>query len=246
MSVYGLSESEIDGIWNDIKDLTIKTLALCYEQVKDEFEKRTKNSAYNCYKILGMDILLDSSYKAHLIEINSRPALLDDEIDKQVNRPMMDEIIKIVGYHLPKTHLCCNKPLLQKNFQSKNIVGFEQSLYNRMPHEWEAIKKQIKFGEKIKNRENYLNSILEDLDQCDLRILIQMEEQRSQSNNFERIFPTSETFNYFPYFTCKNSMDKTGMPYYDKLLDAYETKYASQRKNGLDMIRNLCLKNIHL
>ena len=33
--------------------------------------------------------MVDEDLKVHLIEVNARPALLDDKLDKAVNRPMV-------------------------------------------------------------------------------------------------------------------------------------------------------------
>ena len=53
----------------------------------------TKSSVYNCYKLLGFDLLLDEDLKVHVIEANARPALLDDHLDRAVNRPMVNKTI---------------------------------------------------------------------------------------------------------------------------------------------------------
>ena len=47
------------------------------------------HSRYNCYKLLGFDLLLDADLRVHVIEVNARPQLLDDLVDRAVNRPMV-------------------------------------------------------------------------------------------------------------------------------------------------------------
>ena len=44
---------------------------------------------YNCYKLLGFDLLLDADLRVHVLEVNARPQLLDDPVDRAVNRPMV-------------------------------------------------------------------------------------------------------------------------------------------------------------
>ena len=63
-------------IWHQHQQL----LVFVWSQVK---------STYNMYKLLGYDILLDSHSKPHLIEVNARPACLNNPLDAFVNRPMV-------------------------------------------------------------------------------------------------------------------------------------------------------------
>ena len=46
-------------------------------------------------------MLIDNDLNVHVIEVNGRPQLQDAIIDKAVNRPMLAEILKIVGFHIP-------------------------------------------------------------------------------------------------------------------------------------------------
>ena len=52
---------------------------------------------------LGYDMLIDKDLKVHVIEVNGRPQLQNAIIDKAVNRPMLSELLKIVGFHIPTT-----------------------------------------------------------------------------------------------------------------------------------------------
>ena len=48
---------------------------------------------YNCYKLLGFDLLLDADLRVHVVEVNARPQLLDDPLDRAVNRPMVNRLV---------------------------------------------------------------------------------------------------------------------------------------------------------
>ena len=79
-------------MWERIKDLIIKSLLCGLTSIKKEIglgSKKELKSSYNCYKMFGYDILLDSCLNPQLIEINSRPAALSDQLDAFVNRPMV-------------------------------------------------------------------------------------------------------------------------------------------------------------
>lgn len=75
----------------------------------------------------------------------------------------------------------------------------------------------------------YLHDILEELTGDDVRHLIQAEDELTVIGNFERIFPTKYTHDYLQYME---------MRYYNRLFDAWESKYEDNRKPG-EKFRNL-------
>jgi len=79
--------------------------------------------------------------------------------------------------------------------------------------------------------------ILEDLSPCDVRVLVHSEEELSQCETFERIFPTTETGHYLQYMETN---------YYDLLLLAWERKYDQDRQTGRDRLVTLTEAGVHL
>jgi len=54
--------------------------------------------ARNCFELFGFDIMLDSSYKAWLIEVNTSPSLgCSSPVDRQVKCPMLAELMHVLG-----------------------------------------------------------------------------------------------------------------------------------------------------
>ena len=49
---------------------------------------------YNCYKLLGYDVMLDSALCPHLLEVNSRPSVYEEQLDQAVNQPMVEEMFR--------------------------------------------------------------------------------------------------------------------------------------------------------
>ena len=47
-------------------------------------------------------MMIDNDLKVHMLEVNGRPQLQSAVLDKAVNRPMLGEMLKIVGFHIPK------------------------------------------------------------------------------------------------------------------------------------------------
>ena len=130
----GMSEMEFDLIWNRMEDAVIKSVLVAYKEMQEDFRKMTKSSVYNCYKLLGFDLLLDEDLKVHVIEANARPALLDDHLDKAVNRPMVSELLRIVGYHIPPS-VGHHQDLIRKKFnltRSQKLLTFERKMYCRV------------------------------------------------------------------------------------------------------------------
>ena len=98
-------------------------MILSFSETCSDFIEASPKSMYNCYKLLGFDVLVDNNLKVlngiskvneliiisltnfertktilvsivffskvHLMEVNARPELKDDIIDKTVNRPMV-------------------------------------------------------------------------------------------------------------------------------------------------------------
>ena len=81
---------------------------------------------------------------------------------------------------------------------------------------------------------NPSDDILADLTPCDVRVLVHSEEELTQCETFERIFPTAETGRYLEY------MDTN---YYDLLLLAWERCHGGvNRQRGRDRLASLTSK----
>uniref|UniRef100_A0A1A9VI54 Tubulin polyglutamylase TTLL4 n=1 Tax=Glossina austeni TaxID=7395 RepID=A0A1A9VI54_GLOAU len=84
----------------------------------------------------------------------------------------------------------------------------------------------------------YINEILERLTPDDVRCLITAEDELARSKPLERIFPTAETYKYLKYTESAR--------YYNRLLDAWETRYSENRSAGIDLLRDYCSERYHL
>ncbi|GAB0087280.1 hypothetical protein DMENIID0001_015730 [Sergentomyia squamirostris] len=65
-----------------------------------------------------------------------------------------------------------------------------------------------------------------------------MEEELSRCAPLERIFPAPNSHKYLNY------MDNPR--YYNRLVDAWETKYSGRREEGIARLQELCAKKFHL
>jgi len=231
---------EKEPIWTKVRDIVIKSILSALESLRTGFHDQV-NSHYNCYKLLGYDIFIDSKLRPHLIEVNTLPSLAaaPNTIDSHVKNPLVAEMFNIVGFHVPQslankhqtsilTKLGWSHPRLQP-------LGYDRRLYCKAPH----IEDQYKQTEYLtKSREEYLDSILDTLTPMDVRLLMHAEDELSQTKVFSRVWPTSQTWKYFQYLDS--------VPYAEKLMDTYEYYYEDHRQEGVEYVTEYSQDKLHL
>ena len=111
------------------------------------------------------------------------------------------------------------------------MLGFNPKVYSNMLNVADK-KKQQKFPKNSFERGLYKDRILERLTRGDVRILVKTLEELSQTNHFNRVFPSKTSHQFFQYFDS--------LPYYDKLLDAFEMKYSDAFREGVEFVNKYC------
>jgi len=102
-----------------------------------------------------------------------------------------------------------------------------------------SVASEEKSEEKHKSNETKPSTdILDNLTPCDARVLLTSEEELTQTETFERIFPRPDTSHYLQYMSSTN--------YYDLLLASWEKKYAGCREEGRQRLRELAEQKVHL
>jgi len=96
----------------------------------------------------------------------------------------------------------------------------------------------ITFNETNFVLQQYVNAILNNLTPDDVRCLIIAEDELARCAPLERIFPTDQTHKYLKY----NDSPR----YYNRLLDAWESRYANNRTEGIALLRDYCQNKYHL
>jgi len=247
----GVEQQKIDQTWRQIEDIVIKTFLSALPTIEEEFSK--KKSLYNCYSLTGFDFFLDSDLKPHLLEVNTKPQLLSYPLDSAVNKPMVLELFKIVGFHLPTPVLLSPQGgedvstlfkegtlhigICRPDDEEKDLVkGWDSRLYMRGKDE-EYRKKE--FASMGVCRDEGIETVLTNLSPLELRFLIKSEEELGQCQNFVRIFPTRYTYQYFRFF-------EEPLNHSDKLLDAFEHKFHRNRHAGQRLLGEYCKKGKHL
>ncbi|CAA9988493.1 tubulin--tyrosine ligase, putative [Plasmodium knowlesi strain H] len=110
---------DIDDIWKQIKKITCLTSLAIYSYIKEKIKYNFNNNFY-FYQLIGLDILLDDTGKAWLLEVNSNPSLridyidqsntnfeiqLESMFDRYVKEPVISEMFLIVYRKIYKKYL---------------------------------------------------------------------------------------------------------------------------------------------
>ncbi|XP_037303284.1 tubulin polyglutamylase TTLL4 isoform X5 [Manduca sexta] len=223
-----------DALWNAMKDLVIKTI-ISGEASISALTKANITSRYNCYELFGIDVLLDEDLKPWLLEVNISPSLHSaSPLDIHVKGPLVTTVLNIAQFQVP---VRTNLEMLSKDKPHK-LAGlpYDSRLYTVYLSKEERDKHIIYTN--MEDREMYLRDILSTLTPDDVRHLIQAEDELTQTGDMERVFPTNHTHKYLAYLA--------GPRYYNRLFDAWETRYGNNRNLGIDLLRNLCDIGYHL
>lgn len=89
----------MEGVWKEIKRLSVKTLLSIQPILKHEYNVSHTDDPYNqiCFEVLGLDILLDNTLKPHLLEVNHAPSFnTDTKVDQTVKQKLIKETLEIL------------------------------------------------------------------------------------------------------------------------------------------------------
>ncbi|XP_077595691.1 tubulin polyglutamylase ttll6 [Stigmatopora nigra] len=103
--------ADADQLMSDIEDMIIKTLISIQPVLKHNyrtcFPNHTLGSA--CFEILGFDVLLDSSLRPWLLEVNHSPSFVTDSpLDREVKDALLLDTLGLINLN------ACNKSRITK------------------------------------------------------------------------------------------------------------------------------------
>jgi hypothetical protein len=108
----------VEEIWNQIKDLCIKTLLSAQDEIP---------SQPNAFEIFGFDVIIDDASKPWLIEVNACPALSrENDLDVKVKEALIEDTIKIVSpsvYNRDALAEICKRRLFTKKRASSKFTS---------------------------------------------------------------------------------------------------------------------------
>ncbi|CAG9331493.1 unnamed protein product [Blepharisma stoltei] len=160
-------------IFQQIKDIIIKTFISVESHVVGKLN-RSCSRRDACFEIYGFDILLDSSYKAWLLEVNIYPSLsCSSPLDTKIKYMLICDTYNLIG-----------------------ITPFKRPLEPPPPIVEIRAKKSLEVSslDKCNNLAEYPLTLEDAL------IIVEGEEELYRRGKYERIFPLKENVDYYLEF----------------------------------------------
>ena len=139
---------------------------------------------------------------------------------------MLTEVFNIIGLQLTSKLTRRQRELLRETYSLQCPISYDDRLYTRG-------------GVEKETADDVVDMIDEgNLTSSDLRMLIQAEEELSQTRSFTRLLPETAHSKYLKYLERRQ--------HGDSLLSAWEEKYHHHREEGRQLLTRLCLQGVHL
>ncbi|KAE9535227.1 hypothetical protein AGLY_007960 [Aphis glycines] len=227
---------DVKNLWDSLKDVVVKTV-ISGELPMSQICRSNLSNRYNAYELFGIDVLFDEYLKPWILEVNISPSLHSSSpVDLAVKGPLVKDLMNMAGYHIPNKMSRSTHNTLLKVLGVKIPLCYDKRLYTFNLSVKEKEKQE--YFKNVKSREEYIDSILDNLLPDDIRHLCIYEDELTQIGSFQKIFPTSSSFEYHKYFF--------GFRYYNILFDAWENKYGNNRGEGIAVLEKLCQSKVHL
>ncbi|SPP81697.1 tubulin polyglutamylase TTLL4 isoform X1 [Drosophila guanche] len=229
-----------DCLWEALRSLVLRTI-IAGENGINSMIRANVESKYSCFELFGFDVILDSDLVPWLLEVNISPSLHSElPLDSHVKAPLVQGVLNTALYNVPpKLSQEKQKELAaEMSFPTGTQMCYDKRLYINYLSREEKEKHNTFTRKSMEDRNEYINDILDNLTPDDVRCLIIAEDELARCAPLERIFPTDQTHKYLKY----NDTPR----YYNRLLDAWESRYANNRAEGIALLRDYCQNKYHL
>ncbi|CAK6431894.1 unnamed protein product [Pipistrellus nathusii] len=190
-----------------VEDLIIKTIISAELAIATACKTFVPHRS-SCFELYGFDVLIDSTLKPWLLEVNLSPSLAcDAPLDLKIKASMISDMFTVVGFVCQDpTQRASTRPIYP-TFESSRRNPFQKSQRSRPLSASDAEMKNLVGSAREKVPAKLGGSVL-GLSMEEIRVLRRVKEENDRRGGFIRIFPTSETWEiYGSYLEHKTSMN---------------------------------------
>ncbi|XP_034051481.1 tubulin polyglutamylase TTLL5 isoform X2 [Thalassophryne amazonica] len=193
-------------LMRQVEDLIIKALLSAEIQISTACKTFVPHKT-SCFELYGFDVLIDSTLKPWLLEVNLSPSLAcDAPLDLKIKASMIADMFSLVG-------LVCQNPLSRQSRADRMMLDLS------LKHPPQKVQRQ-----KRQSARNAETEGLKDKQEAkhgqgdsslsltaeEVKVLRRIKEEYDRCGGFIRIFPTPETWEiYGGYLESKTSMNYT-------------------------------------
>ncbi|CAF1277351.1 unnamed protein product [Rotaria sp. Silwood1] len=203
-----------------IEDVVIKTLLSVESQISAASRMFVPTRG-NCFEVYGFDILIDDELKPWVLEVNLSPSLgCDAPIDLKIKTHMICDLLNLTSMPCQDPAIYSNKQRQQKNesisqsdqLKRRRPISAGYSLTSSLTTQNSNTRVVRATTANRRTRQGYINNTNTNqsneivrgeyfgLSSEEIRILRTIKEENHQRGGFVRIFPTSDTYEFFSSF----------------------------------------------
>ncbi|XP_039088141.1 tubulin polyglutamylase TTLL5 isoform X3 [Hyaena hyaena] len=190
-----------------VEDLIIKTIISAELAIATACKTFVPHRS-SCFELYGFDVLIDSTLKPWLLEVNLSPSLAcDAPLDLKIKASMISDMFTVVGFVCQDpTQRASTRPVYP-TFESSRRNPYQKPQRSRPLSASDAEMKNLVGSAREKVPGKLGGSVL-GLSMEEIKVLRRVKEENDRRGGFIRIFPTSETWEiYGSYLEHKTSMN---------------------------------------
>ncbi|XP_062944927.1 tubulin polyglutamylase TTLL5 isoform X5 [Cynocephalus volans] len=190
-----------------VEDLIIKTIISAELAIATACKTFVPHRS-SCFELYGFDVLIDSTLKPWLLEVNLSPSLAcDAPLDLKIKASMISDMFTVVGFVCQDPAQRASTRPIYPTIESSRRNPFQKPQHARPLSASDAEMKNLVGSAREKVPGKLGGSVL-GLSMEEIKVLRRVKEENDRRGGFIRIFPTSETWEiYGAYLEHKTSMN---------------------------------------
>ncbi|XP_073098201.1 tubulin polyglutamylase TTLL5 isoform X3 [Manis javanica] len=190
-----------------VEDLIIKTIISAELAIATACKTFVPHRS-SCFELYGFDVLIDSTLKPWLLEVNLSPSLAcDAPLDLKIKASMISDMFTVVGFVCQNPSQRASARPIYPTLESSRRTPFQKPQRSRPLSASDAEMKNL-VGSAREKVPGKLGGSMLGLSMEEIKVLRRVKEENDRRGGFIRIFPTSETWEiYGSYLEHKTSMN---------------------------------------